>query len=273
VANIASQDMSDGLWLSLARRVNVLLAREDTDGIVITHGTDTLEETAFFLHLVKQGPKPVVLTGAMRSATSLSADGPLNLFNSVAVAAHPAARGRGVMVVMNDAVHGARDVTKTHTTRLETFSSLSAGRLGTVHYGEVQFLRSDPRPFEFFGLEGVETLPRVDVLVAHANFRGDLVDAAVEKGAKGIVVAGVGNGNLTAEGIEALARAVKKEVVVVRSTRIPEGPVFRNHEIDDDALGFVAAGHLKPAKARILLKLALHAGLDRGEIQRLFHRF
>ena len=273
VANVGSQDMSDEIWLSLARRVNALQADPAVDGIVITHGTDTIEETGYFLNLVVDGDKPVVMTAAMRPSTALSADGPLNIFNAVAVAADPEARGRGVLVVVNDDIHGARSITKTNTTDVHTFESPERGLIGVTLYGENRYFR---RPYRQhtgrsdFSLEGVEALPRVDVIYITAGVSADLIDSAVANGAKGIVTAGVGNGNMTSEALESVGRATAEGVAVVRSTRLPAGSVGRDVEVDDDALGTVASGELGPAKARVLLKLALLTTRDAGEIQRLF---
>lgn len=273
VARIPGQEVDDAFWVRLGRRVLARLADAACDGVVITHGTDTIEETAFFLHLVSAGEKPVVLTGAMRPATALSADGPLNLYNAVAIAAHPDSQGRGVMVVMNDVIHGARDVTKTHTTLVQTLESPSQGPLGAIHYGRLRFARrpTRERPSEtLFPLEAAEHLPRVEIFYAYAGFRADLVEAAIERGARGIVVAGVGNGNVSSAALEALAHASARGTLVVRSTRAGSGAVMRNIEIDDDALGFVASDGLNPQKARILLQLALTRTSDPRAIQELF---
>eukprot|EP01068_Selenidium_serpulae_P020900 Selendium_serpulae@DN9343_c0_g1_i1.p1 len=260
VANVGSQDMNDEIWLTLAHRTNELLADPAVDGIVITHGTDTLEETSYFLNLVLTSEKPVVLASAMRPSSSLSADGPLNLYNCVAVAANPEAEGRGVLIVANDDIHGARSFTKTSPTDIQAFKSDKFGLIGSVHYGEVKWYR---KPFRLhtisseFSLEGVEKLPRVDVIYITAGVSADLIDAAVERGSKGIITAGVGNGNMTGEAIDAVQRAVAKGVVVVRSTRVTSGTVGRNVELDDDALGTVVSVNLNPARARVLLKLGL----------------
>jgi L-asparaginase len=256
IAQVASQDMTDVIWLKLAQRIGALLAKDDVAGVVVTHGTDTMEETAFFLHLVVRSEKPVVLTGAMRAGTSLSPDGPLNLFNAVGVAADPEARGRGVMLVMNDAVHGARRVTKSDSTGLGTFVSRNGGPLGRVYYGRARFHGRPTRRHTAaseFSVEGRKELPRVDIVYAHANLRGDLIAAAAKAGTKGIVLAGVGNGNASAGALDALATVAKEGVAVVRSSRVGSGIVLRNHEIDDDAFGFVAGDDLSPQKARILL--------------------
>src|SRR5688572_6936951 len=146
VAQVSSQDMNDVIWLQLAARINALFAADEADGVVITHGTDTAEETGFFLHLVVKSERPVVLTGAMRPATSLSADGPLNLYNAVAVAADPDARGRGVLIAINDDLHSARDVTKSSTTDVQTFVSPGPGLLGTVSYGRIRYFRHPTHP-------------------------------------------------------------------------------------------------------------------------------
>jgi len=276
VAQIASQDMNDARWLQLAARANALLRGAEADGLVVTHGTDSLEETAYFLHLVVRSERPVVLTGALRPATSLSPDGPLNLYNAVAVAADPEARGRGTIVVLNDDLHSARDVTKSHTTDVQAFVSPGPGLLGTATYGRIRYFRRPSRQHTTtseFATDGLEALPRVDVLYAHAGMSPDLVAACVERGAKGLVVAGMGNGNVTGEAARALAAAVREGVAVVRSTRLVSGDVGRNVEVDDDALGFVAADQLNPQKARVLLKLCLANGLAGAALQDAFYRY
>ncbi|HEY7515931.1 MAG TPA: type II asparaginase [Vicinamibacteria bacterium] len=276
IAQIGSQDMNDALWLRLAARVSALFAADDAEGVVVTHGTDSMEETAYFLHLVVRSDRPVVLTGAMRPATSLSADGPLNLYNAVAVAAHADARGRGAIVVLNDDLHSARDVTKSNTTDVQTFVSPGPGLLGTASYGRIRYFRRPSRRHTAeseFSVDGLERLPRVDVLYAHASMPPDLVEASVSRGARGIVVAGMGNGNVTSAAAEALAGAARKGVVVVRSTRVVSGDVGRNIELDDDALGLVAADQLNPQKSRVLLQLCLSSGMDAIGVQDAFYRY
>jgi L-asparaginase len=276
VANVGSQDMSDAIWLALAKRVNEIQASEEVDGIVITHGTDTIEETGYFLNLVVKGDKPVVMTAAMRPSTALSADGPLNIFNAVAVAADPKAQGRGVLIVANDDIHGARSIIKTSPTDVQTFQSPERGLIGTSLYGVNRWFRDPYRVHTSdseFSLKGVKSLPRVDVIYITADVSPDLIDAAVKGGAKGLVTAGVGNGNMTSPALEAVQRAVKKSVVVVRSTRVPTGSVGRNVEVDDDSVGTVASGELNPAKARVLLKLVLLKTRDPLEVQKFFDRY
>jgi len=276
ISNIGSQDMNDEVWLKLGRRVNELLAMPDVGGVVITHGTDTIEETSYFLNLVVKSRKPVVLTAAMRPSTALSADGPLNFFNAVAVAAHQDAAGRGVLVVVNDWIHGASSLTKTSTTAVQTFLSPMRGLIGTVAYGDVEFYRGPVGKHTTeseFSLDGVTTLPRVDIVMAHENMDGAMIDAAAAAGAKGIVIAGVGNGNMTEAAVKALAAQAKKGVVCVRSSRVTTGNVGRNVELDDDKLGFVASLDMNPQKARVLLRLALTRTTDPLRIQKMFDEY
>jgi L-asparaginase len=276
IASIGSQDMNDAVWIKLARRVNELQKDPAVDGIVITHGTDTQEETGYFLDLVVKGDKPVVLVGSMRPATAISADGPMNLYNGAAVAADPAARGRSVLIVMNDDIHYAREATKSNTTSLQTFVSPNRGRAGIVLFGKPTFY-SPPVPRHTSGSDFAgavpDTLPKVFIVYAHANVGPEFVDAALGAGAKGIVLAGVGDGNGTDPLIQALAAAAKKGVVVVRSSRVGSGTVARNVELDDDKLGFVAAMELNPAKARVLLQQALTKTKDVAQIQKYFDAY
>ncbi|MEH6634541.1 MAG: type II asparaginase [Halioglobus sp.] len=276
VANVGSQDMSDAIWLTLADRINALLAKSDVDGIVITHGTDTLEETSYFLNLVINSDKPVVMTAAMRPSTALSADGPLNIYNAVAVAADKHAAARGVLVVANDDIHGARSFTKTSTTDVHTFKSIEYGLIGVSLYGQNRWFRAPFRKHtkaSEFSVKGVKKLPRVDVIYITADVSPDLIDAAVSGGAKGIVTAGVGNGNMTGPALAAVEAAVKKGVVVVRASRVTSGAVGRNVEVDDEKAGTVASAELSPARARVLLKLALLKTSDPKTIQQYFYMY
>jgi L-asparaginase len=264
VSSIGSQDMNDEVWIKLASEVNKLAAQSDVDGIAITHGTDTMEETAYFLNLVVKTDKPVVLTGSMRPSTALSADGPLNIYNAVGVASDPRAKGRGVLVVLNDQIHGARAVTKRHTTEVQTFESPEVGVVGVCLFDDREFsrmpLRAHTTATPFTVKEG-QALPRVDVIYANAGMSPDLIDA------------GVGDGNLTTPALEAVKRAIGKGVVVVRSSRVGEGIVRRNIEVDDDKTGTVASMELNPAKARVLLKLALTQTSDPKKVQGYFNTF
>src|SRR4051812_7955670 len=276
ISNIGSQDMNDEVWIKLATRVNELLAMPDVTGVVITHGTDTIEETAYFLNLVVKSDKPVVLTASMRPSTALSADGPLNFYNAVAVAANKRAVGRGVMVVINDWIHGAGSLTKTSTTAVQTFMSPLSGLIGTVAYGDVEWYRGPVgknTTSSAFSIERGTTLPRVDVIMATENMDGALINAAVAAGAKGIVIAGVGNGNMTQPALDALAAQAKNGIICVRSSRVTTGQVGRNVEVKDDSLGFVASLGLNPQKSRVLLRLALMKTTDPKAIQRYFDEY
>jgi len=276
ISNVGSQDMSFEIMLALAKRINEILPTNDVDGIVVTHGTDTMEETAFFLNLVVKSDKPVVMVGSMRPSTAVSADGPLNLYNAVGVAIDPNAKGRGVLVVMNDWIHAAHSLTKTSTTAIQTFMSPLRGVVGIATYGKNDFYNTPVWKHTTgseFSVAGVTRLPRVDVIFACADMPPDLIDASVANGAKGIVIAGVGNGNMNKASLDAAARAARKGVVVVRSSRVPTGLVGRNVEVNDDELGFVASSELNPQKSRILLSLALLKPRTTAEIQNLFYSY
>jgi L-asparaginase len=276
ISNIGSQDMNDTVWIKLATRVNELLAMPDVSGVVITHGTDTIEETAYFLNLVIKSPKPVVLTASMRPSTALSADGPLNFFNAVAVAANKQAPGHGVMVVVNDWIHGASSLTKTSTTAVQTFLSPLSGLIGTVNYGEIEWFRNPVgknTTGSEFSVTSTTVLPRVDVIMATENMDGALINAAVAAGAKGIVIAGVGNGNMTDAALKALAAQAKKGIICIRSTRVTTGEVGRNVEVKDDSLHLVASLSKNPQKSRVLLRLALLKTTDLATIQRYFDEY
>jgi L-asparaginase len=276
IASIGSQDMNDEVWLKLAKRVNELLASAGTDGVVITHGTDTLEETSYFLHLVVKSDKPVVMTGSMRPSTAMSADGPLNIYNAVAIAADPKAKGRGVLVTVDDDIHSAHDVIKTHTTDVGTFSSGEAGLVGAVLFGSVTWYRTPAQVHtkaSELGIGDGKSLPRVDIIYAHANMSPDIITSAAKSGAKGIVIAGVGDGNMTAPAAEAIKKAVAQGVVVVRSSRVNGGIVRRNIEFNDDENGTVASMELNPSKARVLLQLALLKSSDAKKVQGYFDRY
>jgi len=276
VSNVGSQDMSFDIMLKLAKRINELAKSAAVDGFVITHGTDTLEESAFFLNLTVKTDKPVVMVGSMRPSTAVSADGPLNLYNAVGVAVDPNAKGRGVLVVMNDWIHAAHSLTKTSTTAVQTFMSPVRGLVGVASYGKNDFYTNPVWKHTTkseFDISSVTQLPRVDIVFAYADMSADLIDAAVARGAKGIVIAGVGNGNMNKASVDAAANAVKKGVMVVRSSRVATGSVGRNVELDDDKLGFIASDELNPQKSRILLALALLNKATPDQIQTMFRTY
>lgn len=272
IASIDSKDMSAALWTTLASRIDELLAQDDIDGVVVTHGTDTLEETAYLLHLTVKSAKPVVLTAAMRPSTALSADGPLNLLNAVTVAASKDAAGKGVLVAVNNQIHSARDVTKTSTYAVDAFRSPETGVLGFVQDGRVEFQRMVVRPHTVaseFSVTG--QWPMVEIVASYADASRVMVDALVAAGVRGIVVAGTGNGSMHATLTQALADAVSHGVAVVRASRVGAGHVMRNGAANDDAIGSVTAGTLNAYKARVLLMLALASGVD--DLQRVFDAY
>jgi L-asparaginase len=276
ISNVGSQDMSFDIMLKVAKRCNQLLATNDVDGIVITHGTDTMEETAFFLNLTVKSAKPVVLVGSMRPSTAVSADGPLNLYNAVGVAGDPNAKGRGVLVMMNDWIHAAHSLTKTSTTAIQTFMSPLRGLVGVANYGKNDFYSTPVWKHTTqseFDITNVTKLPRVDIIFGCADMSPDLIESAAQSGAKGIVIAGVGNGNMNKASLEAAARVAKKGVVVVRSSRVPTGTVGRNVEVNDDEMGFVASDELNPQKSRILLMLALLKKRSNADLQKLYQTY
>ena len=276
IASIGSQDMSDQIWLKLAKRVNEVLKSADADGILITHGTDTLEETGYFLSLVTKSDKPVVMVGSMRPATAISADGPGNIYGGVAVLADPRARGKGTLDLSErqdplrpqcgEDRHDERADVQQHPSRTGGHGPYQQGRM----------VRADGQKLgnaSEFSVDKLDKLPRVDVIYAHANMSADLIDAAVKNGAQGIVIAGVGDGNMTAQRSMRSPRRRKAGVVVVRSTRLPLGVVLRNNEVNDDKLGMVASGELNPAKSRVLLQLALTTTKDVARIQKMFYEY
>ncbi|CAN7204902.1 type II asparaginase [Duganella sp. LjRoot269] len=276
VFQIASENMSNEHWLVLAKRVNTLLAQPDVDGIVITHGTDTLEETAYFLDMVVKSHKPVVLVGAMRPGTALSADGPINLYNAVLLAASKEAIGKGVLVALNDQIQGARDVTKTNTSTLDSFKTPELGMLGYIQGNKAYFYHASTRKHTTdteFDISKLDALPQVDIVYGYANVSPVALNALVAAGAKGIIHAGVGDGSLASKVLPSLTAARKQGVLIVRSARVGQGIVARNGEANDDELDFVVSDTLSPQKARILLMLALTKTSDSKEIQRMFYTY
>jgi L-asparaginase len=258
---------------ALARHVEAVLQGGEADGLVFVQGTNTIEETAFFLNLTVHTDKPLVVTGAQRPFTALSSDGALNLINAIRVAGAAEARGQGVLVVTNDEINAARDVTKTHTYRLQTFRSRDLGVLGYADPDRIVFYRTPTRRHTAaseFDLRGIERLPQVDVLYVHSAARPALARAAVDLGARGLVIAGSGAGS-TAPLREELAAIARDGVVVVRSARVGEGRVI--HDDNWQEPGMVAADNLNPQKAALLLALALTRTGDPDAIQRMFDEY
>jgi L-asparaginase len=285
-ANVASSQLTLDQWLRLSRRVNELLANDASlSGIVVTSGTDTLEETAFFLHLTVKDTRPVVVVGSMRNPSTLGYEGAANLLQAVRVAATADARDKGVLVVLNDEINSARDVTKTDALRLQTFRSREYGQLGVVDRDRVLFFRQILQRHTSrseFDVGGVKELPRVDVFLTYQGAPGDLIRAAVDAGAKGIVIAGAGAGAVSGTQNEGIEYATQKGVFVVTSTRSGSGRIAPgNGQVPANLPAAqqrrrqfsVAAEDHAPLKARILLMLALTRSTDRAEIQRMFSEY
>ncbi len=277
ICNIGSQDMEPAYWMKLAARIDKLFRLRLADGVVITHGTDTMEETAYFLNLMVRFNKPIVITGSMRASTSLSPDGPLNLLNAVAVAANPESVGRGVMVVMNDRIFPARGLTKANTINPQAFAVPDSGPIGIVSYGKTNFLTRAERKHTYnsdFRLDMIkEPLPEVAIVYGYAGISPDIVKSVVNSGIKGLVYAGVGNGNPSEKVMSVLAEARKKGVFIVRASRVYSGPVTLDAEVDDNKYGFIVADRLSPQQSRILLMLAIASGFDQSQIQKAFFNY
>jgi L-asparaginase len=287
-SNVASSQLTLDQWLGLARRVNELFATDSAlAGIVVTSGTDTLEETAFFLHLTVRDSRPVVVAGSMRNPSTLGYEGAANLLEAVRVAAAPTARERGVLVVLNDEINSARDVTKTDALRLQTFRSREYGQLGVVDRDRVIFFRQILQRHTSkseFNLEAVKELPRVDVILTYQGAPGDLIKAAVDAGAKGVIVAGAGAGAMSGTQSEGVDYATQKGVFIVTSTRTgsgriaPASPPSSSNTQQTPAQQrrrdfTIAAEDHAPLKARVLLMLALTITTDRAQIQRIFSEY
>lgn len=273
---LPSQALVDSDWLDLVRKIHSIFDRDEADGIVITHGTNTLEETAYFLNLVLKTDKPVVIVGSMRPSSGISADGYLNVVNAVRVAADPQSRGRGCLVVMNDTIYNARDVTKNSTYRVEAFESRDLGPLGFADAdGRVVYYHQPTRKHTTateFDVRAMQSLPRVDVVLSYVNADGVMIEAAAKAGAKGIVSASTGAGRPTPAQDEAYDRAYKEHgMIMCLSSRVASGRVVRSPGLKRK--GFVAADNLQPWKARILLSLGLSKTSNADELQRMFDTY
>ncbi|HIC3964293.1 TPA: type II asparaginase, partial [Campylobacter jejuni] len=271
IANIDSSNMCDEIWLRLAKKIAKLFA-EGIDGVVITHGTDTMEETAYFLNLTIKSDKPVVLVGAMRPSTAISADGPKNLYNAVALVANKEAKNKGVMVAINDKILSARGVVKTHSLNVDAFSSPDFGDLGYIVDGKVFFYNNVTKAHTKnapFDVSKLTSLPKVDILYSYSNDgNGVAAKALFEHGTKGIVVAGSGAGSIHKNQKDVLKELLKKGLKVVVSSRVVAGCVAVSDS--DEKLGFISAEDLNPQKARVLLILALTKTSDPKKIQEYF---
>jgi len=276
VLSIGSQDIEDIHWLKIAKITNELLKKEDVDGVVITHGTDTLEETAYFLNLVVESNKPVILVGSMRPSTALGADGAINLYNAVALAADYQAQNKGVLVVIADKIFAARDVAKINTVAVEAFGAPNAGAIGQVYYGRVQIYYQSTRVHtknSEFKIGKISSLPKVDIVQMYAGFDAGVIDYLINSKSQAIIVASLGNGNFYKDAIPKLIAASKSGVVIIKSSRAGSGTVVLNGEINDDEYGFLSAGNLSAQKPRILAKLALTQTNNLEKIKEIFNNY
>ena len=276
IASVGSQDMTIEIWKKLAIRINEIFKNNEADGIVITHGTDTQEETAYFLDLVITSDKPVVLTGSMRPATAISADGPKNLYDAITIAANPKSKGRGVLVSFNEGIFDARDVMKLSTTKTNAFGSPNTGPVGQAYDGRVEYYSSSERevnPKKPIVITPDTKLPRVDIVYMYADAPSDEIDLLISKKVDGIVIAGVGNGNFNKAYTEAVKRAVAAGIIVCRASRTPSGRVVLHDEINDEELGTIVSDDLTPQKARVLLMLGLTRTKDKKQLQELFFKY
>jgi glutamin-(asparagin-)ase len=275
VFQIASESFTNDHLLTLGRRVSALLKDSKVDGIVITHGTDTLEETAFFLNLVIRSDKPVVLVGSMRPGTAISADGALNLLNAVTVAASKEAKGRGVLIAMNDQIDAARDVSKSINIKTNAFVS-QWGALGMVVEGKTYWFRRVDKKHTLtsdFDIDKLKELAPVEIAYGYGNVSATAYEAFAAKGVKAIIHAGTGNGSVANRLVPALRELQGKGVQIIRSSRVGGGFVLRNAEQPDDQYGWVVAHDLNPQKARILAAVALANGLDAAALQKAFWEY
>ncbi len=276
LVNIGSQDMNDEVWLKLAKRVNQILNEEDYDGVVITHGTDTMEETAYFLNLTVKSDKPVILAGSMRPSNAIGADGPANLYNAVAAAISPACKGLGVLCCMNNQLLDAKTVIKTHTIDCDTFEGGPSGIIGYIFNGQAHILQTPNNKHtedSVFDVSHLDKLPKVGIVYGYANASPLPMKAFVDAHFDGIVLAGVGDGNFYKDVFDVAVKAQKQGIQIVRSSRCPTGPTCLNSEVDDSKHHFVASLDLNPQKARVLLMLALTKTHDWEEIQKFFMEY
>lgn len=274
IAQIGSQDMNVVTWLKLTKRINEIFKNNEADAIVVTHGTDTQEETAYFLDLTVMSDKPVVLVGAMRPSTAMSQDGNRNLLDAVMVAASPKSQGKGVIVAMDEKIFDARDVTKTSTTNLETFQSRNFGPIGLIYDGKVNYYYQSLRnPSKKFDVTKLDALPQVEIVYGYADASPVSVTGVANSGVKGIVYAGMGNGNFGEPVGKALADVSKKGIIVCRAARAGSGRITLDNEVKDAELGFVVADDLNPQKSRVLLMLSLTETADRAKIQQNFFEY
>lgn len=274
IASIGSQDMNVVTWLKLSKRINEIFKNNEADAVVVTHGTDTQEETSYFLDLTVMSDKPVVIVGAMRPSTAMSQDGNRNLLDAVMVAASPNSQGRGVIVAMDEKIFDARDVTKTSTTNLETFQSRNFGPIGLIYDGKVNYYYQSLRnPSKKFDVTKLTSLPQVEIVYGYADASATTVTCLATGNVKGLVYAGMGNGNFNEPVGKALAEAAKSGILVCRAGRAGSGRITLENEVKDADLGFVVSDDLNPQKARVLLMLSLTQTSDRAKVQENFFQY
>ncbi|MDQ0568187.1 glutamin-(asparagin-)ase [Variovorax paradoxus] len=275
VFQVASESLTNDNLLTLAKRVSALSKQADVDGIVITHGTDTLEETAYFLTLTVHTAKPIVVVGSMRPGTALSADGALNLYDAVSVAGSKDAAGKGVLVTMNDNIDSGRDVSKNVNVKTSAFSS-QWGPLGMVVEGKNYWFRAPVKRHTMnseFDIDSINTLPPVEIAMGYEGVSSIAIDAFAKSGVKAIVHGGTGNGSVANRIVPNLQKARTDGAIIIRSSRVPDGFVIRNAEQPDDKYDWVVAHDLRPQKARILAMVALTKTSDTKELQRIFWEY
>ena len=275
IASIGSYDMTEEIWIKLAKRINEIFDKNEADGIVITHGTDTQEETAYFLSLTVKSDKPVVLTGAMRPSTAISSDGPKNLYDAIIVASDVNSKGKSVLIYFNDNIFDARNVTKVNTTNVNAFASPNTGPIGQVYDGRATYntqsiiKRSSLIPFD---ISKMDALPKVEIVYAYADASNVAINAFINNNSSGIIIAGTGNGNFNKAILESVKTATQKNIIVVRSSRVVSGGVTTQFvgAFEDAKNGTIVSDKLNPQKARILLMLALNITKDKNTLQELF---
>jgi L-asparaginase len=274
IASVGSYDMTIAIWLKLAKRINEIFEQNEAEGIVITHGTDTQEETAYFLNLTVKSNKPVVLTGAMRAATAISADGPKNLYDAIVVASDTLSKAKGAMICFNGSLYNGKNVTKVNTINVDAFASPNTGPIGQVYDGRVVYFN---QPLDkknsntSFDISKFDTLPKVEIVYMYVDASAAAMNAFINEHADGIVIASSGNGSFNKPLLQTVNAAVKKGIAVVRSSRVASGRVTQfNQVFDDIKLGTVASDDHNPQKARILLMLALTVTRDRNKLQQMF---
>ena len=272
VFQIASESFTNEKLVTLAKRVSALAKDPGVDGIVITHGTDTLEETSFFLTLVVRTDKPIVVVGSMRPGTAMSADGTLNLYDAVVVAAAKESRSKGVLIAMNDDILSGRDASKRINVKTNAFGS-QWGALGQVIEGKTYWFRAPVKRHTMaseFDIDSITTLPMVSIVYGSGEMGTAMAEAAGKAGAKAVIHAGTGNGSVPDYGVETLKKLRASGVQIIRSARVPDGIVLRNSEQPDDKYDWVVAHDLNPQKAKILAAVALTKTNDPKELQRIF---